>query len=310
MAMHKKLFLAAVAFVSFALAPAHSEESPRDTPDEQFIRKSVEEYCDAFNKGDVDAVLAFWADDADYADADGQIYRGKEAIRPLLSAAAENLEGYKLVLKIDALRLVKPEAAIEDGVAVLTGPDGDASNDHYTAIWTKDGDHWVISSARDLPATDTQNSTNNANSLDSLAWLVGDWTSDDDGRTVNLTVQWALDKNFLVQEYVVAGEAGDDLHVMQWVGLDPASGQVRSWAFDSRGGRCDGAWTRDDDRWVSESTGVLPDGRAGSELNTIRFIDDSHLEWSSTGRNVDGQAMPDLQVRFVRNNQPAEDSNQ
>src|SRR5690242_5821354 len=141
MAMRKKFFLAAVMFVLLALASAHSEES-RDTPDEQLIRESIEEYCDAFNKGDIDAILAFWADDADYIDGDGQVYRGKDAIAPLLKDAAENLEGFKLDLKVDALRLMKPEAAIQDGVASLTGPSGETSDDHYTAIWVKDGDHW------------------------------------------------------------------------------------------------------------------------------------------------------------------------
>jgi hypothetical protein len=103
-----------------------------------------------------------------------------------------------------------------------------------------------------------------------------------------------------VQDYTVAGKDGDDLRVTQWIGFDPSTAQIRSWTFDSRGGYGDGLWTREDNTWRSETTGVLPDGRIGTSFNTIRFVDDTHLEWRSTGRNVEGQPMPDAEVRLVR----------
>jgi hypothetical protein len=111
-----------------------------------------------------------------------------------------------------------------------------------------------------------------------------------------------------VQDYVVSGEAGDDLKVTQWIGFDPISGQIKSRAFDSRGGYGEGLWERDDNTWSSEAIGVLPDGRTGSALNSVRFVDESHMEWRSTGRNVDGQPMADVEVTFVRADKGAQDS--
>jgi uncharacterized protein (TIGR02246 family) len=302
-AMHKRFILAMVLFASLEMTSAHAQESSPGSPDEQTIRKSVDGYCDAFNSGNVDTLLTFWASDADYVDEEGEIHRGKAAIGALFNAAADDLKGQQLDLKIDTLRFVKPEVAIEDGTATLTDPDGESTSGRYTAVWIKNGDRWLISSARELPNDEDEAaaSDSNATYLQPLEWLIGDWVSEDTGPTVNITATWALDKSFLVQNYTVAGEAGADLHVVQWIGFDPVTGQIKSWTFDSRGGYGEGLWNRDGNTWHGETTGVLPDGRIGTARNSVRFVDDTRFEWSSTGRNVEGQPMPDAEVRFVRN---------
>ncbi len=298
--MHKRIILEAAAFAMLGLAVAHAEETPAKSAEDQVIRNSISEYCDAFNAGKIDVLLGYWNDDADYVDEDGKAYHGKEAIGALFKSSLEELKGTKLGLKIDNLHLVKPDVAIEDGVATLTGPDGEASDGRYTVVWIKNGDHWRISSAHDLPKKEKPAEAANADYLKPLDWLIGDWTSDDNGRKVNLSTKWVLDKNYIVQDYTVTGETGDDLKVMQLIGYDPLSGQIKSWSFDSRGGYGEGLWQREDNTWTSESTGVLSDGRVGSSVNSVRFVDDTHLEWRATGRNIEGQPMPDAEVKFVR----------
>jgi hypothetical protein len=196
--------------------------------------------------------------------------------------------------------LVDPEVALEDGVATLTGPDGDASSGRYTAVWVKSGDRWLVKSAHELPGSADADSPRNADYLKPLGWLVGDWKSEDGGPSVDLKCRWALDKNFVVQEYTVAGRDGNDLQVSQWIGFDPETGQIKSWTFDSLGGHGEALWTREGNTWQAEASGVLPGGRIGTAVNAVRFVDDTHLEWSSTGRNVEGQPMPDAKVTFVR----------
>jgi uncharacterized protein (TIGR02246 family) len=291
-----------MAIASLGLAATQAKEPAQSSPDEQMIRKSVDDYCAAYNKGDLDALMSYWAKDAEYVDDDGETHRGRDAIGAIFKNSLEKLKGFTLHLKIDDLRFVKPEVAIEDGTATLTGPDGETSSGRYTAVWTKSGDRWLIDNDHDLPSNEKPAEVANADYLKPLDWLVGDWTSEDKGQTVNLSVKWALDKNFLVHDYTVAGEAGADLRVTQWIGFDPVTGQIKSWTFDSRGGYGSGLWTREDNTWRADTTGVLPDGRIGGALNSIHFVDDSHLEWESTGRNVDGQPMPDARVKFVRSN--------
>jgi uncharacterized protein (TIGR02246 family) len=306
--MQKRIILGAVAVAVLGLVAAYAKEATQKSSEEEVIRRAAGEYAAAYNDGKVDAVLDYWSDDADYVDEDGQASHGKDAIRALFKQSLENLKGSKLDLKIDSVHLLKPDVAVEDGVASLTGPDGDKSQGHYTAVWTKDHDHWRISNAHDLPMKEESAPETNADYLKPLDWLIGDWKSDDKGRTVNLTSKWALDKNYIVQNYVVSGEAGDDLKVTQWIGFDPISGQIKSRAFDSRGGYGEGLWERDDNTWSSEATGVLPDGRTGSAQNSVRFVDDTHMEWRSTGRNIDGQPMADVEVKFVRAGKESQDS--
>lgn len=298
--MQKQIILWALAVVLLGAGAAPAKGADPKSPEDEVIRKSIGEYCAAFNDGKIDVVLGYWGDDADYVDGEGQAYHGKEAIGTLFKGSLEKLKGHKLTLKIDNLHLIKADVAVEDGVASLTGPDGQTSDGRYTAVWVKDGENWRISSAHDLPIKDKPAPAANGDYLKSLDWLIGDWTSDDKGKTVNLTAKWALNKNFILQDYAVTGDADDELRVMQLIGFDPVSGQIKSWAFDSRGGYGEGLWERDGNTWSSESTGVLPDGRVGSSVNSVRFVDDTHLEWRSTGRNVEGQPMPDAEVKFVR----------
>lgn len=303
--MLKNLLLAALAFALLGLAASRAEDTAQATGEEHVIRQSVDEYCDAFNRGDVDAVMVFWSDDADYIASDGQTHRGKQVIRDLFQDAAENLKGYKLGLSIDQLQFVKPDVAIEDGTIELTSPAGDTSHGNYTTVWIRSDGKWLIQSARELPSEEAKTAEEtdvaaNAEHLKSLEWLVGDWISDDNGPAVELSSNWALDKNFLVQDYTVAGDAENAIRVTQWIGYDPSTGQIRSWTFDSRGGLGEAQWTRDGNTWNAQASGILPDGRIGTAIHSVAFVDDTHLVWRSTGRNIEGQPLPDVEVKFVR----------
>ncbi len=265
--MHSKAILTVVVFVACGIASTQAQQQATASTDEQAIRKNLDNYCDAFNRGDVDAVIAYWADDANYVDDQGNAHRGHQAIAALFKDSSENLQGYKLGLEIQTLRLVDPEVALEDGVATLTGPDGDASSGRYTAVWVKSGDRWLVKSAHELPGSADADSPRNADYLKPLGWLVGDWKSEDGGPSVDLKCRWALDKNFVVQEYTVAGRDGNDLQVSQWIGFDPETGQIKSWTFDSLGGHGEALWTARETPGKPRRRGYFP-GDASARRST------------------------------------------
>jgi uncharacterized protein (TIGR02246 family) len=316
--MHKKTILLAALFALIALAlpwtrfkqsSVGAQESRGGVEDEQTIRKSADDYVAAYNKGDIEAVMAYWAQDADYVDEAGKTHRGKEKIASLFTAGMEDLKNHKLALKVIGVRFIKPDVAIEDGEARLTAPGGETSSSRYTAVWTKTGDRWLLSSVREISSAEPAGESSNAQYLEPLDWVVGEWVSDDKGPKVTLAAKWALDKNFIVMDYTVERKDQPAGRVAQWIGFDPASGQIKSWTFDSSGGHGEGLWTRDGNTWNADVTGVLPDGRVGSARNSLRFVDDTHVQWRSTGRNVEGQPMPDAEVTFVRK-AAAEDKSQ
>jgi len=118
--------------------------------------------------------------------------------------------------------------------------------------------------------------------------------------TVNLKCRWALDMQYLVSEYDVTRSGGESKQVVQWMGWDAASQQVRSWVFDSDGGNGQAIWERDGNTWTSQSEGVLRDGKIGTSVNSIQFIDDSHFVWVSKHREINDNPVPDTVVKFTR----------
>jgi hypothetical protein len=88
---------------------------------------------------------------------------------------------------------------------------------------------------------------------------------------------------------------------MQIIGWDPAAKQIRSWTFDSDGGFAAATWTHKGNRWFVHKTGTLADGRKGSAVNIINYVDDETFTLQSVSRSIDGEILPNVdEVRIVR----------
>jgi uncharacterized protein (TIGR02246 family) len=279
-----------------ALAQAPGEEPAADAA----IRKAAHNYAEAFNRGDLDGLLAIWAADADYVDSSGATHKGKAALGALFRQSMEHFKGHKLSGQITAIRFLKPDVAVEDGTLEFTGPEGVAQASRYTAVWTKKDGRWLISSARDVGGHADGAAPSSYQRLRELEWLVGDWRHADGEDKLALTVRWALNKGFLVVEYQVRTKEGDPLDVTQWVGWDPLQGGIRSWFFDSHGGHGVSDWTRAGNTWKLATEGVTPDGRIGRSVNVVKFIDEGAFLLQLTDRQVDDHPLPDIEARLVR----------
>jgi uncharacterized protein (TIGR02246 family) len=63
------------------------------------IRTTIDAFADAFNRNDLDAVMAAFADDCEYRPGDGSIHRGRAAIR---AAFAPQFSGAFGAMRFDA----------------------------------------------------------------------------------------------------------------------------------------------------------------------------------------------------------------
>src|SRR6185437_8294743 len=63
--------------------------------EEQAIRKAAQALCEAFNRGDVDALANGWTEDAELTNESGKTYHGRPAIRALLKKSLEESKGSK-----------------------------------------------------------------------------------------------------------------------------------------------------------------------------------------------------------------------
>ncbi len=252
------------------------------------------------NRGNLEALLALWSPDADYIDEAGKVTRGKEALTAVFKKSLADIKGSKVAGKMNSLKFLRPDVAVEDGSLEFTAPDGTKESNRYAIVWVKSGDHWLISSARDLPAEVNDVPSLAYPQLKALEWLVGEWQDASDKIDVSVVCRWDRNKSFLVMQYEVKQPGEEPLHVTQRIGWDGYNERIRSWTFDSQGGFGESNWQRDGNRWVAATSGILPDGGTGGATNVYQFVDPNTILWRSLDRDVDGQPLADAEIKFVR----------
>jgi uncharacterized protein (TIGR02246 family) len=274
-------------------------DKARAAEQESAIQAAVNAYTAAFNQRDVDGLLAYFADDADYLDQGGKQHKGKADLAKFFKQSLADLKDQKLKTSITSLRFLRPDVAIADGKAEFTAPDGTSDSGRFTAVWTKAGGKWLLSSVHDLPESPAAPEDRNAQ-LQQLAWLVGDWTHEDPTFSVQVSGRWTLNKRFLLVEYMAKGKENDDLTVIQYFGWDPVAGVIRAWFFDSEGGYGGGDWVRDGNTWSANWNGVLSGGRVASSVSSLKHVDDKSFIFRSVDREIDGLPIDDIEAKFVR----------
>jgi uncharacterized protein (TIGR02246 family) len=270
------------------------------TSDEQAIRKAGGAYVEAMNKGDLNAMMASFTPDADYIDESGKRTHGKEALTALFKKGLAENKGSKITGKMNSVKFLRPEVAMVDGSLEFVAPDGTKETSRYAVAWVKSGDRWLISSARDLPAEVTDVPSLAYPQLKALEWMVGEWQDASGKIDMTTACRWDRNKSFLVVQYEVRRAGAEPIEVNMRIGWDGHNGLVRSWVFDSQGGFGEGYWERQGNKWVVAKAGVLPDGGTGSATNIYEFVDPNTFIWRAHDREVEGQPLPDTEVKFIR----------
>jgi uncharacterized protein (TIGR02246 family) len=244
--------------------------------------------------------MAHLAPDADFIDEAGKTTRGHDALRARFKTMLPDLKGSKIGGKIYSVKFLRPEVAMVDGSLEITSADGTRDSNRYAIVWVKSGDRWLINSARDLPAEVEEGPSLAYPQLKSFEWLIGDWVDEAGKGAVQIKCKWAPNKSFLLMDYEVKGEGAEPMLVTQRIGWDPVNNKVRSWVFDSTGGFGEGNWQRDGNKWVVGASGILADGGIGGATNIYQFKDENTFLYRSVDREVDGQPVADVEVKFVR----------
>ncbi len=268
--------------------------------DEEAVRKTIELYTAAYNKGDLQTVMTFWADGAEFVDEGGAVTRGKEAIAALFKKGLAEPKGKTMRIKVGSLRHLRPDLATQDGTAEVKTPDGTSDTGDFAVVWTKTGDKWQILSVRDLPGAAEAGGNPSAAQLRQLDWLLGEWSHQDKETAVTLSCRRTQKQSFLLIEQTVRIKGEEVLSLTQVIGWDPLRQQFRSWVFDSAGGFGGGLWERRGNEWWVAAEGVRSDGREASGINSWRYVDANTFEWAATDREIDGEPAPDLKVRYTR----------
>ncbi len=276
-------------------------------PDEQALRALVTEFTKAFNAGDVKAVSALFTTDARLITMDGRTVNGRAAIEQLFASSFEQYPGQTIEVKTESVRFLGADSAIEEGTTTITSPPpageqrGSSETTRYSAAYVKRDGKWLQDSIRDYPSANSAVELTAHEHLEELAWLVGEWVDESDAAEVHTTCRWSENQSFLLRSFQVRIRGRAALSGTQRIGWDPRLKQVRSWVFDSDGGFSEGFWSRDGERWVIKTAGVLKDGRTASATNILTRVNKDTMKWASEDRTFGADVLADAEeITLVR----------
>jgi uncharacterized protein (TIGR02246 family) len=89
--------------------------------EEPALRKAVDDEEAAWNRADAKALAAAFRDDATYADSFGGVSRGRAEIDKRVAEVLSAWHGTRIALKVRKVRVLKPDVALVESDAELTG---------------------------------------------------------------------------------------------------------------------------------------------------------------------------------------------
>lgn len=283
------------------LAPQQQGKVQQPSADEAAIRATGDTYVEAFTKGDAKATAAHFTEDAEYVDCHGQLFHGRKAIENLMTGFFSKNPGSKIELEIDAIRMISPGVAIEDGASIVTlagGTNPESETFLYTAVHVKQNGKWLVASVRDRQP---ENPRQHKNQLQQLSWMIGDWVHEGDGAIVHFNCRASESGNFLLRDFTVHVAGGQTMTGTQRIGWDAQSGKFRTWVFDSDGGFGEGSWHRDGNDWVLKLNGVTADGQSASSTSIYSYVDKRTMTFRSVNHEIGGVQLEDSEpVTIVR----------
>ncbi len=149
-------FFLLLAGVAWAESPSNIGGMRQDEKNEVKIRALYDEFESAWNRHDVQALVALWTIDGDHVEPDGTEADGKDAIAGLLAKQHGSVfKTSMLDLSIADVWFVKTGVALVDGTYTLGGaklPDGKdlpSRTGRYTAVLLDEQSHgWQVAASR------------------------------------------------------------------------------------------------------------------------------------------------------------------
>ncbi len=308
--------LVSVLISQTAAEPAHAQEQALEPPqaagearvgDEQALRFLVAEFTRAFNADDSKAVAALFTSNARMITMTGRVIQGRPAIEQVFASSFQEYPGNTIELKTECLRFLDADSAVEEGTATITNPPtasdprGSSETNRYSVAYVKRDGKWLQDSVRDYPLHVAAIELTAHEHLQELEWLIGDWVDESDEAEVHTTCRWSENQSFLLRSFQVRIRGKSERSGSQRIGWDPRLKQIRSWVFDSDGGFSESLWSRDGERWVIKTTGVLRDGRTASATNILTRVNKDTMKWASADRTFGADVLADAEeITLVR----------
>lgn len=264
--------------------PAATEPDDRKA-DRAAIAAQLKGFIDAFEGGNPERVASFWTVGGELVGDDGHVFHGRAAIAGAYRALLARKAKRHARIEQESLRFPSRDTAISEGTFRVRAGSGATTSNRYSVLHVREGGKWLMAVVREWPATGA--------SLHDLDWLIGTWAAKRDDVEVHTSYEWLWNKTFIRAQFTIR-QKDRTLRGLQMIGRDPATGELRTWTFESEGGFGEATWSRDGKRWVLDSAGRLTDGSTLAATNILTPINHDSFTWQSVQRSRDGEEVDDL----------------
>lgn len=260
-----------------------------ESPTIEEVRGTIRDYVAAMRNRDVASLVSHWSESGESIDLDsGEATKGRESIGRVFASLFEREADAEVRIDVTAVRPIRDDVAIVDGVSTLACAGGRPARSRLSAVLVKQNGRWLLESVREA-AMPVSGRADIVKPLSRLGWMLGHWESTGRGDQVSSThCFWSARDAYLVRSHVVSDGASDekdrneravsfetsagqesDREITEIIGWDPVAKSIRSWIFCSDGGFAEGTWSQDGDQVVILVDGTLADGSAAS--GTLRI---------------------------------------
>jgi len=152
---NKKMHFAPRPLLWLFLPAALLAQAPRSNSDQEAaIIKLVQQYVDARDLRDPQAIAVLFTPDADQLVSSGEWRRGRKAVVAGALASSRREAGSRRTIRLETIRFLTPEIAIADGPYELAGlPGGQDRKMWTTFVLKRMQGNWRIAAIRNmLPA--------------------------------------------------------------------------------------------------------------------------------------------------------------
>lgn len=278
------------------------------TAEQQSVVKSAENYRAAYNKGDIQKLMSFFAPEARLITVDGDVFQGIMEIQGLFQAGFDSNPGLTMTNDLRSIRLIGDSVALESGFSsTTTRIDKRPDTVAYHIIHVKRNGEWKIFEVIEAEPAKESQPLDHAEKLAELDFLIGDWQEDAESDQVHHRARWSANHNYILIDYLVETDKKLTTFATQRVGWDAKNKSIRSWLFEEDGGHGTALWVRSEDgkSWLIKSEAVLNNGQELSASTRLKLTANNQIEILKYDRTAEGKALPDMPVIRLTKKAPA-----
>jgi uncharacterized protein (TIGR02246 family) len=271
-----RALVAALAGVTLAAGSAPAQDPAP-------IKARTQDFVKALSDGDAEAVAACWTPSGEYVREKATI-KGRDNIRKAYAEHFKKKPTGKLKIVDEKVRFLADTVAVFEGTFVVERDNpADDVRSKFSALFVNADAKWLLAMLRE---------ESDSASLAELAWMVGDWTFKTEKAEGTMKVQFSKKNTFLLVQTTVKEGNEEDI-ATQVIGIDPATGKLKSWSFESDGSVGTAEWVRTDTGWLASVKATSADGDAIKAVTTIKPSSRDAFTFQTAERTEGGEKVPD-----------------